>query len=104
MAYRWAVTPHPIFSLRANIDLSQRERRAERAALNSKPSARLAQAEPARDDAAQHLRGAALNGEFWSDLHCVGQYGVEDFVIAGVRLDKGCEIPHPLRQLLFPDR
>src|SRR3982074_1095696 len=69
----------------------------------SKSSARLAQTKPARDDAAQHLGGAALNGEFWRDLHRERQYRVKNFVIAGIGLDEGGEIAHPLRQLLFPD-
>ena len=44
----------------------------------------LAQAQSARDDAAQHLGGAALNGEFRRGLDREGQLILQRFVVGGV--------------------
>ena len=64
--------PSPVVSLALDATLSRKGRGEESAGsreLSQTWSARLAQAEPARDDAAQHLGGAALNGELWRGLH-----------------------------------
>src|SRR3982074_1523060 len=94
--YRGTATPRRIFSLRSNIDLSHRERLEENASS-------LAQSKPARDDAAQHLRGAALNGELGRGLDREGQLIFQRFVVRRVGIDEGCEIANPVRQLLLPD-
>ena len=52
----------------------------------------LSQAQPARDDAAQHFRGAALNREFRRDLDRESKLFVECMVIGCIRIDKRSKV------------
>src|SRR3979411_2267280 len=92
--YRGTVTPRRIFSLRSNIDLSQRERLEENASS-------LAQSKPARDDAAQHLRGAALNGELGRGLDREGQLIFQRFVVRRAGIAAGCGHADPIGPLIL---
>src|SRR5271167_2665234 len=71
---------------------------------NRAPPRHLAQAEPARDDAAQDFRGAALNRQFRRGLDRERQLLFQRLAVARVLLDKGGQLAHPVRQLLFPHR
>ena len=48
----------------------------------------LAQSEPARDDATQHLSGAALNGEFRRELGGEGELLGQRGVIGWIGIDE----------------
>src|SRR5271163_3331839 len=93
----------PIFSTPMSLVVLMRSS-IQSTGISASQSARLAQTKPARDDAAQHFGGAALNGEFWRGLHRERQLVLQRFVIAGVSIDEGGEVANPVRQLLFPDR
>src|SRR5690242_17313625 len=62
-----------------------------------------AQAEPARDDAAENFGGAALDRQFWRGLDRKRQLLFQRLAISRVLLDKSSELAHTVRQLLFPD-
>src|ERR1700738_685455 len=68
-----------------------------------KESRALAQPKPARDDAAQHFGGSALNGQFWRGLDRERQLIFQRLMVRRVGVDEGGEIAHPVRQLLLPD-
>src|SRR6266436_3501624 len=70
--------------------------------MSASQAARLAQTESARDDAAQHFRGAALDGQFRRGLDRERQLPLQRLAVARVLLDKGGEVAHPVRQLLLP--
>src|SRR5262245_65438096 len=62
-----------------------------------------AQAEAAGDDAAQDLRGAALNGELGSDQGRVRELFLQAGEIGHFGLKEGGKRAHARGELLFPD-
>src|SRR6266540_2413297 len=65
---------------------------------------RLTQAETAGDNAAQHLRCPALNGEFRCNHRGEGKLLFQSYPIGHFRLEKSSKLTHASRQLLFPQR
>src|SRR5262249_6815594 len=61
------------------------------------------QPEPARDDPAQDLGGAALERELGRDRGREGELLFERHAVGGLRLDEGGKLAHAARQLLLPD-
>src|SRR6478609_6617856 len=68
-------------------------------------TARLsAQAEPARDDAAQDLGGAALDGELGGNHGGEGKLLPERGAVHGLRFEEGSKVAHAAGKFLLPDR
>src|SRR6516164_9574072 len=63
-----------------------------------------AKPEPARDDPAQHLGGAALQRELGGDRGREGELLFERHAIGRLGLDEGGKLAYAVRQFLFPDR
>src|SRR5262249_56422317 len=66
-------------------------------------SKRLPEAEPARDDAAQHLGGAALQRELGGDRGGKRELLLQRHSVRRLGFDECRKLAHARRQLLFPD-
>src|SRR5262245_14294788 len=66
------------------------------------PNMISAQAKAAGDDAAQDLRGAALNGKLGRDHGGEGELLLQAGGVGRLRQQKGGELAHPPRQPLLP--
>src|SRR4051812_47639746 len=70
--------------------------------LRNGAGARSTQAEAAGNDAAQDLRGAALDGELGSDRGGKGKLVLQARAVGHLGLEEHGQLAHPARQLAFP--
>src|ERR1043166_6005509 len=72
--------------------------------IEGKRVSELTQSKPARDDAAQDFRGAALDGELGRDGGGEAELVFERRAVGLAFLDEGRKLAHAVGELLLPQR